>query len=124
MKKLHPTSKFILDRLNVTIRQVTRQMDRYQFGLASEYLYHFVYDDFCSNYIEISKVLLKEDPNNTTPFDVLVHVLKAVILMIYPFTPFISEELYLNLPTHLDSIMLESYPTSKGRVNKKLKKRF
>lgn len=119
-KKLHPTSKFILDRLNVTIRQVTRQMDRYQFGLASEYLYHFVYDDFCSNYIEISKVLLKEDPNNTTPFDVLVHVLKAVILMIYPFTPFISEELYLNLPTHLDSIMLESYPTSKGRVNKKV----
>ena len=40
----------------------------------------------------------------------LVKCLKSIILLIYPYTPFIAEELYLNLPEHLESVMLESYP--------------
>ena len=88
--------------------------------MASTHLYNFVYDDFCSQYLEMSKVALNSDDEskkNVTK-QVLLTCLKNVILLIYPYTPFIAEELYCSLPNHLDSVMLESYPKyDKGLVN-------
>lgn len=80
--------------------------------MASTYLYNFVYDDFCSWYLEMSKVTLQgEDQDQiANTHQVLYTVLKSVIMMIYPFTPFFSEELYQSLPGHGVSIMEESYP--------------
>ena len=60
----------------------------------------------------MSKVALNsdnEESKNTTKA-VLLKCLKNIILLIYPYTPFIAEELYCSLPTHLESIMLETYP--------------
>ena len=98
--------------MNKTIKEVGNAMDKYEYSLASTYLYNFVYDDFCSNYLEMSKVSLNINDEQYKKIikSVLVDVLKNIILMIYPYAPFISEELYLNLPSHLESIMLESYP--------------
>ena len=87
-------------------------MDKYDFNAASNHLYNFVYDDFCSQYLEMSKVALSSDDEkrkNITK-QVLLTCLKNVILLIYPYTPFIAEELYCSLPEHLESVMLESYP--------------
>ncbi len=108
-KKLNLVDKYILTKLEEAIKSITTKMDSYEFGVASSNLYNFVYDDFCSFYIEMSKVSLNSDNKNVLA--VLLHCLKSIIMMIYPFSPFIAEELYLNLPNHLDSIMLESYPT-------------
>lgn len=83
-------------------------MDKYDYGLASSTLYNFVYNDFCSFYLEMSKVSLQNKEEET--LNVLLYCLKAILMMIYPFSPFISEEIYLNLPEHKESIMLESYP--------------
>jgi valyl-tRNA synthetase len=55
-KKLSTLDAAILDRLEHTIKRVTTKMDQYQFGQASSYLYDFVYDDFCSSYLENSKI--------------------------------------------------------------------
>ena len=104
--KLDTIEQYIISRLNETINNVTVNMEKYELGAASTYLYNFVYDDFCSYYLELS-ILTKD--NNLTK-QVLYKVLKSIILMIYPYCPFISEEIYLNLPSHKDSIMLESYP--------------
>ena len=103
--------KWLLNRLMVTIRNVTNNMEKYDFNAASNHLYNFVYDDFCSQYLEMSKVKLNEEglSRNVTR-TVLLKTLKTIILLIYPYTPFIAEELYLNLPNHLESVMLESYP--------------
>ncbi len=107
--ELNYLDKYILIKLDETVKNVTNAMDKYEFGGASTYLYNFVYDEFCSFYLEMSKVsMAKEDNHNTK--QVLYKVLKAIILMIYPYAPFISEEIYLSLPKHLDSIMLETYP--------------
>ncbi len=104
--------KFILTRLQKTITKVVQNMEKYDFANASTHLYNFVYDDFTSWYVELSKIKLNSDDlkikDNTIA--VLLKVLKSIILMIYPYTPFISEEIYLNLPDHLESIMLDSYP--------------
>ena len=110
-KSLNNVDKYILTRLDKTVKNVSKYMDKYELGLASNDLYNFVYDDFCSQYLEMSKVNLQNSDNPQKTYDVLYHGLKAIIMMIYPFSPFISEELYLHLPEHKASIMLEDYPT-------------
>jgi len=109
---LSPIDQWIINRLEKTIKGVSSNMEKYDFNAASSYLYNFVYDDFCSLYLEMSKVALNSDNEQAkaNTYSVLLKCLKEIILMIYPYTPFIAEELYLNLPEHLDSIMLESYP--------------
>lgn len=112
VQELNTLDIWLLARLNEVIASVSEFMDKYDFGVASNYLYNFVYNDFCSSYLELAKVTLQGDDSNAieVTHNVLYHALKAIILMIYPFSPFISEEIYLHLPNHLDSIMLESYP--------------
>ena len=103
---------FILSRLQKTIEAVTTNMEKYDFANASTHLYNFVYDDLASSYLEFCKIKLnsssKELKDNTKA--VLLKVLKSIILMIYPYTPFIAEEIYQQLPGHKESIMLDSYP--------------
>lgn len=107
--KLDLIDKYILSRLNHCIKNVTENMEKYDFANASTHLYNFVYDDFTSWYLELSKVKFTTN-NDINTKKVLLKVLKVIILMIYPYTPFIAEEIYLNLPHHKESIMLDSYP--------------
>ena len=107
--KLDLVDKYILSRLNHCIKNVTENMEKYDFANASTHLYNFVYDDFTSWYLELSKVKFTTN-NDINTKKVLLKVLKSIILMIYPYTPFIAEEIYLNLPHHKESIMLDSYP--------------
>lgn len=107
--KLDLIDKYILSRLNHCIKNVTENMEKYDFANASTHLYNFVYDDFTSWYLELSKVKFTTN-NDINAKKVLLKVLKSIILMIYPYTPFIAEEIYLNLPHHKESIMLDSYP--------------
>ena len=108
-EELDNVDKAILSRFEKTVKKVSEKMDKYEFGQASSILYDFVYDDFCSSYLEMSKVRLqKEDAKGTK--DTLYFVLKGILLMIYPYCPFITEELYCSLPLHKESIMEDSYP--------------
>lgn len=101
--------RYILSKLEKTIKNVTENMEKYDFANASTHLYNFVYDDFTSWYVEFAKIKLNS-ANSINCKKVLLKVLKDIILMIYPYTPFIAEEIYMNLPHHLDSIMLDKYP--------------
>jgi valyl-tRNA synthetase len=120
-KDLSVLDAAILDRLEHTIKKVTSKMESYQFGQASSALYDFVYDDFCSSYLEMSKIALSHGgKEEATTKQVLAYVNKAILLMIYPFAPFVAEEMYCSLPEHQDSIMLESYPEYDAHfINKK-----
>ena len=109
-KELGALEKFILSRLEATIKKVQSKMDAYNFLAASGILYNFVYDDFCSFYLEMSKVSLADEKKEAMVKAVLYKVIREIILMIYPYCPFIAEELYLSLPGHKKSIMLETYP--------------
>lgn len=120
-KKLGTLDSYIIDRLEKTIKKVGSKMDSYEFGQASAALYDFVYDDFCSQYLEFSKIALAhggEEAKITK--DTLYKVMKSIILMIYPYCPFVSEEMYLSLPGAKDSIMCEPYPEyEKNLLNKR-----
>ncbi|MCM1556492.1 MAG: valine--tRNA ligase [Anaeroplasma bactoclasticum] len=122
--KLNLASKSILTRLNHTIHMVDYNFDKYELGEAAKELYSFVWDDFASWYVEISKVDLScgEKENEQMTKNVLVYVLKSILKMLHPFCPFITEELYQALPHEEASIMVASWPKQNKKFNFKAAK--
>ena len=100
--------KWILNRLNEVISKVRNHMEKYEFNVVGTELYNFIWDDFCSWYIELSKF-----NNNNTTKTVLLTVLTDILKLLHPFMPFVTEEIYLMLPVHDESIMISSYPKNK-----------
>jgi len=111
-KNLNIPSKWILSKLNSVIENVDYNMEKYEFGEAARTLYGFVWDDFASWYVEISKVDLasNNEANIQNTKNVLVYVLKAIVKMLHPFVPFITEEIYQALPHNHKSITIASWP--------------
>ncbi|MGD6942636.1 valine--tRNA ligase [Cytobacillus gottheilii] len=104
--------KWILTRLNETIETVTRLSDRYEFGEVGRILYNFIWDDFCDWYIEMAKLPLygeDEDAKKTTR-SILAYVLDNTMRLLHPFMPFITEEIWQNLPHEGESITVASWP--------------
>lgn len=104
---------WILTRLNETIEQVTELAERYEFGEVGRSLYNFIWDDFCDWYIEMSKLPLygeDEDAKKMTR-SVLAYVLDNTMRLLHPFMPFITEEIWQNLPHQGESITIAAWPT-------------
>ncbi len=114
---LNLASKWILAKLNRVIENVDYNMDKYEFGEAAKSLYTFVWDDFASWYVEISKVDMQsnDSENIENTKNVLVYVLTQIVKMLHPFIPFITEEIYQVLPHTEKSITISAWP----KVNKK-----
>ena len=109
---LNLASKWILAKLNKVIENVDYNMDKYEFGEAAKTLYSFVWDDFASWYVEISKVDMQSNDaeNITNTKNVLVYVLTSIVKMLHPFVPFITEEIYQVLPHTEKSITISAWP--------------
>ena len=108
LENLTLQDKWILNRLNEVISKVRNHMEKYEFNVVGTELYNFIWDDFCSWYIELSKF-----NNNNTTKTVLLTVLTDILKLLHPFMPFVTEEIYLMLPIHDESIMISSYPKYK-----------
>ncbi len=108
---------WIMGKLNSLVGEVTRAMNRYDVGHAAESLYDFIWDEFCDWYIELSKVQLKNgDAKNTA--GVLRSVLETLLKLVHPIIPFITTEIYDNLPGSSGELMLSSFPTEKHAAAK------
>lgn len=109
---LNLCDKWILNRLNEVIREVDMNMDKYEFVNVGTALYNFIWDDFCSWYIELSKVHLNSEDVNEKQASVhtLVYVLNAIVRMLHPFMPFVTEEIYQAIPHLHESICISQYP--------------
>lgn len=98
--------KWIITKMNETVKLVTKSMTKYDLNLAGKELYKFIWNDYCDNYIEMTKF----NQNNTTN-SVLLLVLQNILKMMHPFTPFITDEIYEYLPIKdTENIMISSYP--------------
>lgn len=111
--------KWILTRLNDTIDQVTRLVDKYEFGEAGRYLYNFIWEEFCNWYIEMAKLTLygEDEAAKHTTRSVLAHTLDSIMRLMHPFMPFLTEEIWQHLPHEGDSIVRASYPTSRDDLH-------
>ncbi|MBP5194085.1 MAG: valine--tRNA ligase [Clostridia bacterium] len=109
--------KWIISKLNAAIRNVTANMEKYEMGLACASLYDFVWSDFCDWYIELTKPVLygADEGKRQSALGVLVYVLKNTLKLLHPFVPFITEEIYQNLPGSEGSIMVSAFPKYNSR---------
>ncbi len=99
--------KWILTKYENIVDSSIKHMDKYEFNLFGAETYNFIYNDFCSNYIEFSKF---NSESNTTK-SVLCYVLTGILKMLHPFMPFVTEEIYQMLPIKdSESIMISEYP--------------
>ena len=103
---LKTEDKWILTKLNNTIKRVTKNMEHYEFNNVGSEIYSFVWNDFCDNYIEFAKFSLE----SKTTKSVLYKVLSCILKMLHPFMPYVTDELYNNLPIHEENIILSKYP--------------
>ena len=109
---LTPSETWILNKLNATIDSVTNNMEKYEFALVGNELYSFVWNDFCSWYVEMSKSALNGDDEKAKKGaqSTLYVVLNAIVRLLSPFMPFVCDEIYQTLPHQKDSICLENWP--------------
>ncbi|QOR83550.1 valine--tRNA ligase [Geobacillus stearothermophilus] len=103
---------WILTRLNETIETVTKLAEKYEFGEAGRTLYNFIWDDLCDWYIEMAKLPLYGDDEaaKKTTRSVLAYVLDNTMRLLHPFMPFITEEIWQNLPHEGESITVAPWP--------------
>ena len=108
------SDKWILTRLNKTIKEVRKNMDKYEFQNVGTELYNFIWNDFCDGYIEFSKFNMDNDSTKST----LLYTLTNILKLLHPFMPFVTEEIYNMLPIkEAESIMISSYPVENKKFN-------
>ncbi|MEB7752411.1 valine--tRNA ligase [Staphylococcus pseudoxylosus] len=104
--------KWILTRLNETIANVTDLSDKYEFGEVGRTLYNFIWDEFCDWYIEMSKIPMngEDEAQKQVTRSVLTYVLDNTMIMLHPFMPFVTEQIWQNLPHEGETIVNASWP--------------
>ena len=115
---LSDADRWILTRLEETIRTTVQALEDYKFNEAASTLYTFTWHNFCDWYIEMAKdALYGDDPQARARVQyVLFTVLEQLLRMLHPFMPFITEEIWQALPGErpCPSIMQASYPDGAG----------
>ena len=121
-EQLTDADRWILDRLDAVIAECDAFLDRFEFGRAGELLFHFAWDEVCDWYLELAKVQLgrddggddrshgdRSDPTRA----VLGHVLDALLRLLHPVMPFVTETLWTAL-TGGESVVIAQWPTVSG----------
>ncbi len=112
-RSLTVVEAWLLSRLQQVAQEAAAHLDAYDFDQAANVLYQFIWHEFCDWYLELIKPQLndKEDaPARRHCQEVLLNVLSAILRLLHPFMPFITEEIYQKLPGVTGSIMAAAYP--------------
>ncbi len=112
-KEMNFSNRWIITKMNYMIDQADYFYDRYEFNEAAKIIYNFTWHDFASWYVEMSKL-----SNTKQTKIVLVTVLNTIIKLLHPFMPFVTEEIFQNLPNKEISIMASNWPKNNGMIFK------
>jgi len=107
--------RWILDRLNDAIREVTTAIDRYEFNVAAMKVYDFIWHEFCDWYIELSKDALKAGgARQAAARYVIIHGFDQMLRLLHPFMPFVSEEIWQVIRPYIaDADLAPNLPIAK-----------
>ena len=114
----HAIDQWIQSKFAGTIDEIERQFNQYRFDLAATAMYEFVWNDFCDWYIELAKTLINDPEISDSQKDYtknnLIKMLDAILRMLHPTIPFITEEIWqsLNEDNKRRSIMKADFPSS------------
>ncbi len=117
---LEPVDKWILSRLNNTVKEVTENMEHYELGIAVQKVYDFIWDEFCDWYIEMVKPRLYNS-DDAVSHEAALWTLQTVLLnalkLLHPYMPFITEEIFCTMQDEEESIMISDWPVYKDEWN-------
>ena len=110
-KNLEIEDKWVLSKYNTLVKEVTDNLDKFELGVAVSKLYDFIWDILCDWYIEMIKMrLYAKEESGRVAQNVLSYVLSGSLKLLHPFMPFITEEIFMALPTNVESIMISDWP--------------
>ncbi len=115
---LEDADKWILSKVNRTVREVTESMEKFELGIAAQKIYDFIYDDLCDWYIEMVKPRLygENEASKKAAMWTLNSVLVDALKLLHPYMPFITEEIFCTLKEEQgtidknESIMISDWP--------------
>ena len=117
-EKLEAEDKWIISTLNTYTKEIRENLDKFELGIAVQKLYDFIWDCFCDWYIELAKSRLQSEGESAqNARQVLVWVLTKILLLLHPFMPFITEEIWQSLPHEGETIMTQAYPEYDEALN-------
>ncbi len=124
--------RWILSRLNRTVDNVTKSLEKFRLNDAASTIYEFFWHEFCDWYLELIKPTLASGPKPETTKAVLFHVLETSLRLLHPFMPFITEEIWQRLKENKKdkifknrSIMISDWPASdKKQIDKKTEEKI
>ncbi len=89
--------KWIMSRLHRTVDAVDKSFREYRLSSAAKTLYNFVWNDYCSWYVELIKPDSPQGEIRQTSLNVATHVLQQILRLLHPFVPFVTEQIYLEM---------------------------
>ena len=117
---LEPVDKWILSKLNNTIKDVTENMDKFELGIAVQKVYDFIWDEFCDWYIEMVKPRLYNSDDKVS-HEAALWTLQTVLInalkLLHPYMPFITEEIFCTMQDEEESIMISEWPVYRDDWN-------
>lgn len=113
-EKLEIEDKWILHEYNKAVKEIRENLDKFELGVAAQKIYDFVWDKLCDWYIELIKPRLfetnKDKKTNLSAQQVLCYVLSNTMVLLHPFMPFVTEEIWQSLPHKGEALIISKYP--------------
>ncbi len=118
-EKLYLEDKWIISKFNNVTKEVTDNLDKFELGIAVSKLYDFLWDDFCDWYIELAKIRMngEDEDSAASARQVLVFVLSSTLKLLHPFMPYITEEIWQTLPHEGEALVIASWPKYDEALN-------
>ena len=112
---------WILNRLQIAVKRVNRHLDNFNFNEAAKVIYEFTWSDYCDWYIEIAKTSFNNNESYTNTVKwVSKYVLRNIIILLHPYAPFVTEEIWSKIKNEKDhDLIVTSWPiVNKQWINK------
>ena len=118
-------NKWIISELNTVSKLIEKNINDYRFDEAARNIYQFVWHSYCDWYVELSKTILnsKEKSSISEVKQTLSYVFKQILILLHPFIPFITEELWLKnkLDKPKNYLMFANWSNKKANKDKQIK---
>mgnify|MGYP006069193573 FL=1 len=113
--------KWIINKTNKLVSEITTNIDNYDLGIAIDKLYSFIWNEFCDWYIEFAKISLYNgaDEDKVRTAYVLNEVFRTCLKLLHPFMPFVTSEIYNDLVNYDGKdLMVSEWPKAKSEDGK------
>jgi valyl-tRNA synthetase len=110
-QKLDIGSRWILSRLSFAAEEIDHSLADFRFNDAASSIYQFIWHELCDWYIEMVKPVLYDESADRLPVrQCLLYILERTLRLLHPFMPFVTEEIWQNIPHKGESIVTAEYP--------------